>query len=690
MAKPYKQQNKESKGLLAFNHLINNVTKLLTKWLNRGMIEGNLTIGYIMTDADTKSQETNMPETVYQKTSGRELLNNDYQKNTAQPNVWDLSERIKFSPDKGHIWLDKRRMFLLHNRAFGVMRQNMIEQCGESLTKAVLMRTGYTAGSLDAEMAARVRNKDDLFDAFSVGPQMHALLGITLAKCKEFDVDVSKGKFYAEYIWYDSIEDDAHLRFFDIGPDPVCWFQIGYASGYSSVFIGRQIIFKEVECRAQGYKNCLIVGKKAELWDDVIEEMTILQPQLSQLADNLPNTDKTQTPPIKRHMKKATNKSKSKKAVMPLKDSRLQSITDENFVGISPGFQFAFSKIRKVAKTDATVLFLGASGVGKEVFAKKLHKLSNRAAKPFIAVNCAAIPEALIEAELFGVEKGAYTGAISSRKGRFERADGGILFLDEIGAISLAVQGKLLRALQEKEIERVGDTKTRKISTRVVAATNVNLLEEVAAGRFREDLYFRLNVFPIYIPPLHERKADIPLLIDHFFKKFSKRHKRNPSGFSERAIHTLFTYDWPGNIREMENMIERAIILADPGCPIDIPHLFTSGEKISSYLMGVRQDGQLDTVPSPHTLTDSKKHTQTDTPPDTQPTNGETQNPSPDIDDTVKAILNTDIAFADIENLLLAQAVAQTDGNLAKAARLLGLTRPQLAYRLKKSKQVKA
>ncbi|MDD9841343.1 MAG: sigma 54-interacting transcriptional regulator, partial [Alphaproteobacteria bacterium] len=430
-----------------------------------------------MTNADKNSQTT-----VYQKTSGRELLDTDYQKNTAQPNVWDLSERIKFSPDKGHIWLDKRRMFLLHNRAFGVMRRNMIEQCGESLTKAVLMRTGYTAGSLDAEMAARVRSKDDLFDAFSVGPQMHALLGITLAKCKEFDVDVSKGKFYAEYIWYDSIEDDAHLRFFDIGPDPVCWFQIGYASGYASVFIGRQIIFKEVECRAQGYKNCLIVGQKAELWDDVIEEMTILQPQLSKLADNGANTDKNPAPPTKKHAKKEA-KAASKKAVMPLKDSRLQSMTDENFVGISPGFQFAFSKIRKVAKTDATVLFLGNSGVGKEVFAKKLHKLSDRAEKPFIAVNCAAIPEALIEPELFGVEKGAYTGAISSRKGRFERADGGVLFLDEIGAISLAVQGKLLALCKKKEIERVGDTKTRKVSTRVVAATNVNLLEEVAAGR---------------------------------------------------------------------------------------------------------------------------------------------------------------------------------------------------------------
>ncbi len=187
---------------------------------------------------------------------------------------------LNLRPIKGHIWFDQRRMFLLHSRAFGALRQNMIENTGASMARAILMRAGYTAGSVDAEMASRVRKNDDLFDVFSVGPQMHALLGVTLAECVDFDVDVSKGKFTSEYIWHDSIEDDAHLRFFDIGPDPVCWFQIGYASGFSSVFIGRQIIYKEVECRAQGYKHCRIVGKTYEEWDDASDEMAILQPHL--------------------------------------------------------------------------------------------------------------------------------------------------------------------------------------------------------------------------------------------------------------------------------------------------------------------------------------------------------------------------------------------------------------------------
>ena len=209
--------------------------------------------------------------------SGRDLLSSSNQKLSDMPDISDLSERIKFAPDKGHIWFDQRRMFLLHSRAFGALRQNLIENAGASMARAILMRAGYTAGSLDAEMASRVRKNDDLYEVFSVGPQMHALLGVTLAECVDFDVDVSKGKFISEYIWHDSIEDDAHLRFFDIGPDPVCWFQIGYASGFSSVFIGRQIIYKEVECRTQGYKHCRIVGKTYEEWDDATDEILYIE-----------------------------------------------------------------------------------------------------------------------------------------------------------------------------------------------------------------------------------------------------------------------------------------------------------------------------------------------------------------------------------------------------------------------------
>lgn len=598
--------------------------------------------------------------------SGKDLLSSSNHKFPDMPDISDLSERIKFAPDKGHIWFDKRRMFLLHSRAFGALRQNMIENTGEDTARAILMRAGYTAGSVDAEMASQVRKDDDLFDVFSVGPQMHALLGVTLAECVDFDVDVSKGKFFSEYIWHDSIEDDAHLRFFDIGPDPVCWFQIGYASGFSSVFIGRQIIYREVECRAQGYKQCRIIGKTIEDWDDASNEMAILQPHLQNFDKSAHRDTGTDTPRVE------TQSLSNRKAVMPLNGKGPVVSADENFIGVSPGFQIAFNKIRKVAKTDATVLFLGDSGVGKEIFAKKLHKISHRSDKPFVAVNCAAIPEDLIEAELFGVEKGAYTGAVASRKGRFERADGGTLFLDEIGTLSLSAQGKLLRALQEKEFERVGDEQTRTVNTRVVAATNQNLLDDVKAGNFREDLYYRLNVFPVNIPPLASRRPDIPLLIDHFFKHFSDIHGRTPTGFTERAIHALFTYDWPGNIREMENMIERAVILVDPGMPIDIQHLFTSDEKIDTYMMTVRNNGQLDKINPEDDIMRTEEA-------------GKPALEKPwDMNDVLSTIINSEISLEELEGEILKKAVDEAGGNLSKAARLLNITRPQLAYRLKK------
>ncbi|HCV48488.1 MAG TPA: sigma-54-dependent Fis family transcriptional regulator [Rhodobiaceae bacterium] len=602
--------------------------------------------------------------------SGQDLLSSSNDKISDMPDISDLSKRIKFAPDKGHIWFDQRRMFLLHSRAFGALRHNMIENAGASMARAILMRTGYTAGSLDAEMASRVRKNDELYDVFSVGPQMHALLGVTLAECVDFDVDVSKGKFTSEYIWHDSIEDDAHLRFFDIGPDPVCWFQIGYASGFSSVFIGRQIIYKEVECRTQGYKHCRIVGKTYEEWDDASDEMAILQPHLQNF--NKTDTDKKALL-LEETTKRAPNILPDPKAVMPLSGKNSVNSSDENFIGVSPGFQVAFNKLNKVAKTDATVLFLGNSGVGKEIFAKKLHRISLRSDQPFIAVNCAAIPEDLIESELFGVEKGAYTGAVTSRKGRFERADGGTLFLDEIGTLSLSAQGKLLRALQEKEFERVGDEHTRKVNTRVVAATNQNLLDEVKAGNFREDLYFRLNVFPINIPPLASRRPDIPLLINHFFKHFSETHNRTPSGFSERAINALFTYDWPGNIREMENMIERGVILAEPDMPIDIQHLFTSGEKIDTYMMTVRNNGHLDKFISEDEIKDA------------QLADSVTSETPQTMDDVLSKLVSSDMGLEELESEILKKAVNKSKGNLSKAARMLGITRPQLAYRLKKS-----
>ncbi len=237
--------------------------------------------------------------------------------------------------------------------------------------------------------------------------------------------------------------------------------------------------------------------------------------------------------------------------------------------------------VQKVADSDSTVLLLGESGTGKELIARNLHFSSRRHARPFIPVNCGAIPSELLESELFGHEKGAFTGAISSRMGRFELAHGGTLFLDEVGEMSSFLQVKLLRVLQERSFERVGGTKTVSVDVRIIAATNRDLESAAGEGKFREDLYYRLNVIPIEVPPLRRRRDDIPVLCEHFIIKHAKRCGRKPIRFSESAMKSLVDYHWPGNVRELENIIERLFVLKDDDVvrPADLPERI-GGESI--------------------------------------------------------------------------------------------------------------
>jgi len=234
-----------------------------------------------------------------------------------------------------------------------------------------------------------------------------------------------------------------------------------------------------------------------------------------------------------------------------------------NLVGGSGPMRQIFEQVAQVAGTNTTVLVRGESGTGKELIAHALHYSSLRAKKPFVKVSCAALPDSLIESELFGYEKGAFTGAEARKKGRFELAEGGTLFLDEIGDVNPATQVKLLRVLQEREFERVGGTETIKANVRLVAATNKDLERAIAAGTLREDLYYRLNVFTIFVPPLRERKADLVLLVDHFLEKFAREHNRSIKRISTPAIDMLASYHWPGNVRELENTLERAVLMCD-------------------------------------------------------------------------------------------------------------------------------
>lgn len=312
----------------------------------------------------------------------------------------------------------------------------------------------------------------------------------------------------------------------------------------------------------------------------------------------------------------------------------------EALIGCSPAMKEVFKELVRVGQSKATVLLRGESGTGKELIAKLIHENSPRVGKPFIKVNCAALSETLLESELFGHEKGAFTGAIQTRKGRFELADGGTIFLDEIGDLPLPVQVKLLRVLQEMEFERVGGVETLSVDVRTIAATHRELENAILDGTFRQDLYYRLNVVPIRLPPLRERREDIPLLISHFLEKFNKENSKKVS-LSNEMIQLLIQYDWPGNVRELENCMERLVVLAEE----ESVNLKNIPPAIETYF----NDIQKVTVPP----RSSKRITLAET-------------------------------MQGMEQEALQKALERCGWVQAKAARLLGMTPRQVAYKIKK------
>lgn len=550
----------------------------------------------------------------------------------AYPSDGDLRQLLRFDPNSGAIWLGERRMLLLHTASLSELRRDLISSVGTEHARRLLTRMGYSSGVHDASFAARTRGQRSLEEMFMVGPQLHMLEGAARVTPLHMKINKASGHYEGEFRWADSWEAHAHRLAYGVVDEPACWTLLGYASGYTSAFMGKLILFKETECLACGHDHCRIVGKPIEEWPDgeayrpyfeahsLLDRMDALSQQVEALKTTLE----------------------------PAKAGGM-------LVGTSPAFQRAHHLMMRAAGTQVTVLLSGETGVGKERFARSLHLHSERATGPFIAVNCAALPAELIEAELFGVEKGAYTGAHAARAGRFERADGGTLFLDEVGDMPLAAQAKLLRVLQEGEIERLGAETPRKVHVRLVTATNVDLETAVAQGRFRRDLLYRLNVYPIRIPPLRERTADIEPLTRHLLARFMALHNKRLSGISERALQALLHHDWPGNVRELENLVERGVILASQGGTVEMEHLFPNLSQ--SQLAGVDRLGRLANVP----------------PADKQA--------------LIERILGSGLPLEELEADVLAQAVERCGGKLSGAARLLGITRPQLAYRLKRQQE---
>ncbi|WP_104489170.1 phenol degradation transcriptional regulator MobR [Acinetobacter indicus] len=538
--------------------------------------------------------------------------------------IQDLLDKIQFDTEHGQIWFEENRMLLIHSGIMGYLRKDLYQMLGYERTKHFFIRCGYQAGMRDAEVTSRLRPNLNEVEAFMAGPQMHGIRGMVQVTVNDLRLSHDQHQFYADFNWLNSFEAEVHLSEFGAADEPACWMLLGYACGYSSYVMGQTIIYQETHCVAKGDDCCRIIGKPLADWENADELIRFMSPD--------PVSDKIIALQAELNQLKQT-----------IYTDAEADYTMFNAIGESAAYRKVCDLLKKAAGSKVAVLLQGETGVGKEAFARGIHQASQRRQQPFVAVNCACIPPDLIEAELFGVEKGAYTGANQSRAGKFERADGGTIFLDEVIELSPRAQAALLRMLQEGEFERVGDYQTRKVDVRIVAATNEDLEQAVKAGRFRADLFYRLNIFPVQIPPLRERREDIPLLVNHFLKRFENLYGKTLPGLSDKAKNYVMSYEWPGNIRELENLLERATLLTDDQQEIKLSCLFPQ----------LKQQAE--------NLTSSN---------------------------SIETLLTEDFSLERHEQEIILTAMQRSQQNISEAARLLGISRATLDYRLKKYQMV--
>lgn len=547
--------------------------------------------------------------------------------------IEELSARLRFNPDEAQIWLEGERMVLLHLGAFGTLRRELIDRLGMETARAIIQRMGHASGAIDATLALNAKPDADIRESFMAGPRLHAIEGMVAVEPVRLEVDPETGFHSGEWVWRNSAEVEAHLRAYGVSAQPVCWALIAYASAFTSAFMGRPILYREVECKAMGAPHCRIVGGPAELWQDGERDDL----HLGIDVDAVPEWHDSAWHDIHR----------------PPHETILWP--SDRLVGASPDFAAMMHQVDRVAPTQAPVMLLGEPGVGKKSCARLIHQRSNRAGKPLVAFNCAALTGEQLDNELFGVEK---TGSTPGRQGRIERANGGTLFLEDVHRLEMRAQARLLRMMQTKEVERGGSGTPRPVDVRIVASSNNGLSEAVRSGTFREDLYYRLAVFPIPIPPLRERRSDIPLLIRHFVGIYAQRYGKTLAGLTSDAIGYLLTHEFPGNIAELESMIERATIMACDGRPIAVNDLASPADFQNPRFYGLSDRGVLI----------SKLQ------------EGEAQHDEVGLDKLLESKFNLET----FESQLIERAVRRAGGNLSKAAKSLGLTRPQLAYRYRK------
>jgi DNA-binding NtrC family response regulator len=457
----------------------------------------------------------------------------------------DLKELLHLDPDGGILRFGTERVLLLDAVAMGLLRRELIGLLGASGARAVLTRFGYAHGWRTAENLRSGFPWDDEDEWRRAGGRLHTLQGLVRVEAPgRRDGPQPIG----DSIWHDSYEAEQHLLHLGPSDTPVCWTLTGFASGYLSRAYGTEIYCVEERCRGKGDAYCHLIGRTRDEWGDAIAphlpyyESACLDAALSQVTREL------------RQVERRLRAGRQKARGVPQPHA-------SGLIVESPAMERVLDVARRVAQVDSTVLLTGESGVGKERIARVIHDESARAAGPFVAINCGAVPENLLESELFGHVRGSFTGATQDRVGLFEAANRGTLLLDEIGEVPPAMQVKLLRVLQERQVRRVGENRTRPVDVRVLAATNRDLPDEIRGARFRQDLYYRLRVVEIEIPPLRQRREDVLPLGRAFLAEAAGRTGRKVTGFTPAAAHQLLRYGWPGNVRELQNAIERAVVL---------------------------------------------------------------------------------------------------------------------------------
>jgi DNA-binding NtrC family response regulator len=473
-----------------------------------------------------------------------------------------LAELLDFRPDQGVIRLHDQRVVILSAAAMGLLRKELVDTLGRDTARRLLLRFGFADGYHDAVNLRERSSWSSPVEGLRAGAMVHTLEGIVRADVRRIEYDVETGRFEEEVAWSDSYEAEQHLHHYGRSTTPVCWSLVGYSSGFASACTGKEIYFREESCLGQGAKRCVTIGRDADGWGAEIDAIRA-DFQAADLGQEVERLREAVGKRLKELDRREQLLERRERELNLLRERVKRHTTARHFVAGSAAMQEVLELAARVAPLDTTVLVYGESGTGKEFIVRMIHEQSPRAGAPFVSINCAALTETLLESELFGHVRGAFTGAVRDKAGLFEVAGNGTMFLDEIGEVAPTVQAKLLRALQEREIRRVGAERSIKVHARVVAATNRDLKAAVDAGAFRQDLYFRLGAFIITVPPLRDRREDIPPLVHHFLVRAASRMKKDVRAVSADAMSALMNHPWPGNVRELEHAVERAVILAN-------------------------------------------------------------------------------------------------------------------------------